>query len=112
MDKEKLELACKILTSMLSTNQWEVCREPFEAVIDFIQQEINCGNHNVERWLEIDDGTYYDGIPKSLYKHETCKPVISVYPFCPYCGKHVTHVKLINNGLGKERLERMGYICE
>ena len=41
-NKEKLELACKILTSMLSTNQWETCRQPFEAVIDFIQQGIDC----------------------------------------------------------------------
>lgn len=43
-NKEKLELACKILISMLSTNQWETCRQPFEAAIDFIQQEIDCGH--------------------------------------------------------------------
>ena len=44
-NKENLELTCKILTSMLSTNQWETCRQPFEATIDFIQQRICCDHH-------------------------------------------------------------------
>lgn len=57
MDKEKLELACKILTSMLSTNSWETCREPFEAVIRFIRLQIDYKNHY---------DVLYDNIRKAL----------------------------------------------
>ena len=29
------------------------------------------------KWIEIEDGSYPDGFPKSRYKHETCKDSIN-----------------------------------
>lgn len=36
-----LKDASKIMTSMLSTGQWEACRKPFEAAIKFIEMSVN-----------------------------------------------------------------------
>ena len=36
-----LKDASKIMTSMLSTGQWEACRKPFEAAIKFIETSVN-----------------------------------------------------------------------
>ena len=70
------------------------------------------------RWIEIEDGSYPDGFPKSRYKHETCKEdkaVERVYPYCPYCGEKMTHVKVLRYGFEEysiKQLTEKGYICE
>lgn len=58
----------------------------------------------MEVWIEMEDGAYPDGYPKSVYKHEACnapkcKPVNNPYPFCPYCGDRITHKKLIDGSV-------------
>lgn len=71
-----------------------------------------------EKWIEEFDGCYPDGYPRSRYRHAWCevedKTISSVYPYCPYCGKKVTHIKILKDGLEKyriEHLEKQGYIC-
>ena len=41
----------------------------------------------MEKWIEMQDGSYTDGFPKSVYKHNQCESVSKAYPYCPYCGK-------------------------
>lgn len=77
----------------------------------------------MEKWIEIAYGGYPDEFPKSRWKHESCQSderyseytVDSVYPYCPYCGKKITHVKLLKNDFDEYMamfLEELGYICE
>ena len=49
----------------------------------------------MEKWIEIEDGAYPDGFPKTKYKHRSCESVSKAYPYCPYCGKKITHIKTI-----------------
>lgn len=73
----------------------------------------------MERWIEEFDGCYPDGYPRSRYRHERCevegKIVSSFYPYCPYCGKKITHVKVSKDGFEQykiKNLEKYGYIGE
>lgn len=49
----------------------------------------------MEKWIEIEDGAYPDGFPKTKYKHGSCESVSKAYPYCPYCEKKITHIKTI-----------------
>ena len=78
----------------------------------------------MERLIEIEEGFYPDGFPKSRWKHENCgasesyyadRSVDSVCPYCPYCGKKITHVKLVKDDFDEYLamfLEELGFICE
>lgn len=70
----------------------------------------------MERWIEKLSGYYPDGFPKSKYIHESCEHgVEQAYPYCPYCGKKITHIKLFDSCLKKyaiEYLTKQGFICE
>lgn len=66
------------------------------------------------RWLEIDDGIYPDGFPRSLYQHEGCETsgrINAVYPFCPFCGKKMTRIKTIFKGFDCI-YKNAGFVCE
>lgn len=73
----------------------------------------------MEKWIEIEDGMFPDGYPRTRYKHEFCQAnentLGCVYPYCPYCGKKINHVKILKNGFQEivaEYLEEQGFICE
>ena len=69
----------------------------------------------MEMWIEMRDGTYPDGFPKTKYKHNSCESVSKAYPFCPYCGKKVTHIKIDNDSLASFSIgyfEEQGFIVE
>ena len=55
----------------------------------------------MQQWIEKCDGGYPDGFPRFKYVHESCEKsggtVATAYPFCPYCGKRITHIKLTDN---------------
>ncbi len=72
-----------------------------------------------ERWIEMEDGTYPDGFPKNVYRHESCEvrgeSVRKAYPFCPYCGKKITHIKVFDNCFKECAIsffKSKGFICE
>lgn len=71
---------------------------------------------DMERWIEIDDGAYPDGFPKSKYKHESCGAIANSYShYCPQCGKKVNRVKILRYGfedISIKFLEEHGYIVE
>lgn len=52
-----LKDASKIMTSMLSTGQWEACRKPFEEAIKFIEASVNYQGYYAH---------LYEGIKKAL----------------------------------------------
>lgn len=69
----------------------------------------------MERWIEIEDGTCIDGFPKSAYKHNQCQSVGKAYPYCPYCGKKITHIKVLDDCFKECSIsffESKGFICE
>lgn len=66
---------------------------------------------NIERWIEMEDGVALDGFPKSRYKHNSCDSVAKAYPYCPYCGKRITHIKTVDKDFNWF-WERKGFICE
>lgn len=73
----------------------------------------------MERYIEVADGGYPDGFPKSKWKHESCTEndgfISGVYPYCPYCGKKITNVRVLRDGFEKwknEHFEKHGFICE
>lgn len=70
----------------------------------------------LERWIEIDDGAYMDGFPKSKYKHESCGTIVdNCSPYCPQCGKRVDCVKILRNGFEdvyRKSFEKCGYTVE
>lgn len=52
----------------------------------------------MERWVELEDGGYPDGFPKFIYRHELCEKGATTneaYPYCPYCGKKITHINTV-----------------
>lgn len=69
-----------------------------EAIMKYINKKKY--SETIERWIEIWDGSTPDGLPTSIFIHELCeadsKPVKDPYPFCPYCGKKITHIKFVN----------------
>lgn len=74
---------------------------------------------NTETWIEESDGGYPDGMPKSKYRHRLCevenKTIEHVYPYCPYCGKKITHIKVLRDGFEQVKMEhfkKQGYTCE
>lgn len=73
----------------------------------------------MERWIEITDGIYPDGYPRTRYRHESCQAnemtLACVYPYCPYCGKRVSNVRILNNGFQEivaDYLKEQGFIVE
>ena len=71
----------------------------------------------MEMLVQIKDDIYPNGHPKNIYVHKSCRQLIKeAYPYCPYCGKKITHIKLMDNCGYKERLtkflENKGFICE
>lgn len=73
----------------------------------------------MERYIEEFDGCYSDGYPRSRFRHESCvvkdKTISSVYPYCPYCGKKITNVRVLKDGFEKwkyEHFEKHGFIVE
>ena len=70
----------------------------------------------MEEWIELNDGAFPDGFPKSVYKHNSCGGVVGgAFPYCPYCGKKITHIKLLDVGYeeySKSFFESRGFICE
>ena len=49
----------------------------------------------METWIELADGSYPDGFPKAAYKHGSCTATVKPYPYCPYCGNKITHIKTL-----------------
>ena len=69
----------------------------------------------MEKWIEMEDGAYPDGFPKSVYKHNSCESVSKAYPYCPYCGKKITHIKLLDTVFKECSIsffKSKGFICE
>lgn len=77
----------------------------------------------MERWIEIEAGAYPDGYPKTKYIHEqceeksigSCKSVESCYPYCPYCGRKITNVRVLKNDFEEHSVlfwETRGFICD
>lgn len=70
----------------------------------------------MERWIEIYEGHSPDGFPRSKYIHESCKAKVEhAYPYCPYCGKKITNVKIIDDSFKECMVEYYtdrGFICE
>ena len=71
----------------------------------------------MEKWVEEFDGLYPDGYPRSKYRHESCevkdKTINSYYPYCPWCGKKITHVKVLKDDFEDykiKHLEELGYV--
>ena len=64
-----------------------------------------------EVWIEMEDGADPDGYPKYRYKHNMCESVGKAYPYCPYCGKKITHIKTADRDFDWY-WEREGFICE
>lgn len=64
-----------------------------------------------ETWIEMEDGAAPDGFPKHIYKHKTCESVHKAYPFCPYCGKKITHIRTADKDFNWF-WESKGFICE
>lgn len=73
----------------------------------------------MERWIEKFDGCYPDGYPRSRYIHDSCvvegRSFSSYYPYCPYCGKAITHIKVLRDGFENYKIKKakeLGYVCE
>lgn len=70
----------------------------------------------MERWIEVYAGFAPDGFPETKYIHESCESKAEhAYPYCPYCGKKMTHIRIIDDDF-KECMVRYytndGFICE
>lgn len=74
------------------------------------------GLSDMERWIEYREGSYPDGFPKTKFEHESCGSVVdTTYPFCPHCGKKITHVRILKDGFEDitTRIYRdKGFVCE
>ena len=70
----------------------------------------------MERWIEEYAGAAPDGFPYSRYEHERCgEKSESAYPYCPWCGKRVTHIKILRNGFEEfstKHFKERGFIVE
>lgn len=70
---------------------------------------------DMEKMVQITENIYLNGHLRNMYRHKSCKPVREVYPYCPYCGKKITHIKFLDNRF-KEILvgiyESKGFVCE
>lgn len=70
----------------------------------------------MNRWIEEYSGATPDGFPYSRYRHEQCGAKSEcAYPYCPWCGKKVTHIRILRCGFeefNEKHFKERGFIVE
>ena len=59
-----------------------------------------------EKWIEIYGKTVEIGFPNYEYVHNSCQGKVErVYPYCPWCGKEISHVKFLDDDLKELKIK-------